>query len=212
LRLDNTVFGNNWFMYEAFVKLRNFLFRSKPLYHEFQSRVPKDAFVLDVGSGPGTFVKHLQKRTQNFVAFDISWNFVRKAKQRFPNNQVIQASGYTIPFKDKSFDVVTVVGVLHHVPNPPQVIDECIRVAKDKVLILDMKAHEEKWLRFLEDVYWFLFDHGVSYYTIKQWEKYTGKNWKTGFKPTILIEIDKKELLKRQAMLEKKAKSNKQGG
>lgn len=209
MRLDNTVFGNNWWMYEAFVKIRRFLFRSKSLYRQFQEKIPKDAFILDIGSGPGTFLKDLtKKRTTNFVAFDISWNFVKKMKQRFSKNTIMQASGYNLPFKDKSFEVVTIVGVLHHVPEPPKVIEEAIRVAKDKVLILDMKAHEEKWLRFLEDVYWWLFDHGVSYYTIKDWEKHASKNWVAGFKPTILIEIDKKELLRRQE-LQKKAKSNK---
>jgi len=45
------------------------------------------------------------------------------------------ASGNKLPFKDKSFDVVSCVSTLDHVPNPKKAFEEVCRVAKKYVLI-----------------------------------------------------------------------------
>lgn len=50
---------------------------------------------------------------------------------------LIQASGETLPFADDSFDVVSEFSVLHHVPNPSDVITEMLRVARRGVVIVD---------------------------------------------------------------------------
>jgi len=50
---------------------------------------------------------------------------------------IIRATGETLPFADASFDVVCEFAVLHHVPNPQEVVREMLRVAKKAVFISD---------------------------------------------------------------------------
>jgi SAM-dependent methyltransferase len=50
---------------------------------------------------------------------------------------IMQGSGDALPFADKSFDVVTAFGVLHHVSHPARLIHEMTRVARRAVFISD---------------------------------------------------------------------------
>ena len=48
--------------------------------------------------------------------------------------------GHTIPYPDKSFDVVILADVLHHASDPQNLICECARVAKRVLIIKDHKV------------------------------------------------------------------------
>ena len=50
---------------------------------------------------------------------------------------LICGTGLSLPFADKSFDVVCEFATLHHVPRPDIVVREMLRVAKKAVLISD---------------------------------------------------------------------------
>ena len=45
--------------------------------------------------------------------------------------------GKKIPFKDKQFDVVIAIFALHHTGNPKEMLKECIRVARSKVILAE---------------------------------------------------------------------------
>lgn len=45
--------------------------------------------------------------------------------------------GEKIPFKDKQFDVVIAIFALHHTDNPKEMLKECIRVARSKVILAE---------------------------------------------------------------------------
>ena len=45
--------------------------------------------------------------------------------------------GKKIPFKDKQFDVVIAIFALHHTDNPKEMLKECIRVARSKVILAE---------------------------------------------------------------------------
>ncbi len=45
--------------------------------------------------------------------------------------------GKKIPFKDKQFDVVIAIFALHHTDNPKEMLKECIRVARYKVILAE---------------------------------------------------------------------------
>jgi SAM-dependent methyltransferase len=45
--------------------------------------------------------------------------------------------GLKLPFPDRSFDSVVLIDVLHHADDPPALLAEAARVAKDHVLIKD---------------------------------------------------------------------------
>jgi ubiquinone/menaquinone biosynthesis C-methylase UbiE len=97
--------------------------------------------VLDVGTGTGravTYLAHAHPR-----AFIVGVEPVAEllalaaAKPDADRASLASASGYRLPFADKSFDAVCQFGVLHHVKDPNAVVREMLRVAKRAVFLSD---------------------------------------------------------------------------
>jgi ubiquinone/menaquinone biosynthesis C-methylase UbiE len=99
--------------------------------------------VLDVGCGHGYLTKKLQEALpkHKFVGADV----VVRPGAAVP---VSAYDGKRLPFEDETFDVVMAVDVLHHAEDPPQLLRECCRVARDFVLIKDHTCEGlYDWLR-----------------------------------------------------------------
>jgi ubiquinone/menaquinone biosynthesis C-methylase UbiE len=80
---------------------------------------PRNGRVIDVGCGDGLFARQLAARAAWGVALDSDPAQVRLAKARCAdraNVAVLQADGQAMPFPDGSFDVVTSLAVIHHLP------------------------------------------------------------------------------------------------
>jgi len=109
------------------VRLHKTLFTLKRL-------VKNNARILDVGCGDATVLSSLN-RGERFGT-DISSTILDYAAAN-KGIRLTQAYGDHLPFADNSFDVVTCMEVLEHVPNPPDIIAELRRVTKrdGKVLI-----------------------------------------------------------------------------
>lgn len=92
--------------------------------------------VLDVGCAQGRSTFHLADLPIEVVGFDVSKGCIRKGAERNRlqrpaadlNFLCADVSGF--PFRDQSFDVVLVYGVLHHVESPPSVCREIGRVLR----------------------------------------------------------------------------------
>jgi SAM-dependent methyltransferase len=54
-----------------------------------------------------------------------------------------------VPIADASIDVVLLSQVLHHATDPLQALKEAARIASPggRVLILDLREHQEEWVR-----------------------------------------------------------------
>jgi ubiquinone/menaquinone biosynthesis C-methylase UbiE len=91
--------------------------------------------VLDVGCGFGEFANYIQQneKTPQGVSVIGAEKYVR------PNTliEVKEITGERIPFNDNSFDCVLLLDVLHHEHNWTHLLDECIRVSKNLVIIKD---------------------------------------------------------------------------
>ena len=87
------------------------------------SVIPAGASVLDVGAGDGSLDRQqLEIRPDvRITGIDV----VIRPRTLIP---VLRFDGQSIPFPDKSFDVVMFVDVLHHASNPDQLIKEASRV------------------------------------------------------------------------------------
>ncbi len=101
--------------------------------------------ILDVGCGDAT-VLSLLNRAGRFGT-DISQTILGFAAEN-EGIELAQAYGDYLPFANDSFDVVTCMEVLEHVPDPSVIIGELTRVAKPggKVLITVPIA---SWWRFI---------------------------------------------------------------
>jgi len=85
--------------------------------------------VLDAGCGNGKYLGANSKLW--FTGFDITVGLLNICRQR--GFEVLVADNTKLPFKDKSFDAVVCIAVLHHIATPNrrlQAIQEMARVLK----------------------------------------------------------------------------------
>ena len=79
--------------------------------------------VLDVGTGPATFAIKLAKENNlHVVCVDVSKRFLRIAKSRIEdqkasmNVSLLVTSADSLPFREESFDAITSIYTIHHLP------------------------------------------------------------------------------------------------
>jgi SAM-dependent methyltransferase len=95
--------------------------------------------VLDVGCGTGrglAWVAQINPKVQ-LNGLEPSDSMLSIAAQKVSGANLCQGSGENIPFVDKSIDLVTATGIMHHVDDPARVIAEMFRVARKAILISD---------------------------------------------------------------------------
>ena len=130
-----------------------------------------DRSVLNVGCGPNVNAPYLEydlKKVKSFYALDLSYNFVKQASDQnlFSMSNFSVASVYKLPFKNNTFDVVLLPFVLHHLPDHlDKALQECLRVSKKYVIIFDHVVSDNKFIAFLQNLYWNLFDGVFTAYT-----------------------------------------------
>jgi SAM-dependent methyltransferase len=90
--------------------------------------------VLDVGCGPGGFTAVLAETAGETVGLDVSESWVDAANRTFEARgskaRAVLGSGAALPFEVASFDVVTLIDVLHHLDEPKSVLAETRRVLR----------------------------------------------------------------------------------
>jgi len=97
--------------------------------------------LLDVGCNVGEFLAQCRRERPNLrlAGIDINHSAVAKAQIRLPGVEIHQGFGYELPFADSSFDCVTCIEVIEHVPaaQRPMLVAEIRRVLRPGgVLIL----------------------------------------------------------------------------
>jgi ubiquinone/menaquinone biosynthesis C-methylase UbiE len=103
--------------------------------------------VLDVGCGTGRFIDALPPR-YHAIGIDVSEGMLDLARRK--GIEVVRAGADSIPFGDRSFDLVTTFAVLHHLIDPEVVraaLSEMARVVKPggAVLVWDHNPLNPYW-------------------------------------------------------------------
>ena len=104
---------------------------------------------LDVGSGSGDIAEAIQRLSPTnpvgVMALDRDPTAVASARRR--SLSVVQGDALRLPFDDRSVDLVLAVKFAHHFHGPAldRLVGEMARVARHRVLILDIRRH---WLAY----------------------------------------------------------------
>jgi SAM-dependent methyltransferase len=93
--------------------------------------------ILEVGCGEGRQLVAIGSRYPgaDLVGLDLPDAQLEQAWRDVPAAQLVQGSALSLPFADKSFDLVMAVEVIEHLPDPEQALREIARVASDAVVI-----------------------------------------------------------------------------
>ncbi len=99
--------------------------------------IPKDSRILEVGCNTGMQLICLQKMGfTNLYGIEIQPYAVTKSREYSKGINIIEGSGFDIPFKDGFFDLVCTNGVLIHIApeNLSLIMAEMVRCSKKYIL------------------------------------------------------------------------------
>jgi SAM-dependent methyltransferase len=114
--------------------------------------------VADIGCGEGYLTLEASRWASKVIAVDRSAAVLKKAQalagRRGVRNVVWKRGEIEkLPLKDESVDVALLSQALHHAADPDAALAEAARilVPGGRVLVLDLREHEQEWVRKLGD-------------------------------------------------------------
>ena len=100
--------------------------------------------VLDVGTGSGIFAEGFAEKISTVAGIDANPEMVKASKELVPGANFQVAAAESIPFADKSFDLVFLGLVLHEADDPHKALSESKRCAKRAVVVLEWPYKQEE--------------------------------------------------------------------
>ena len=93
--------------------------------------------LLDVGIGSALFAERFSKKNIKVAGVDSNPEMLEASKDYLPDSELKLAPAETLPFNDKSFDMVFMGLILHEVDDYKKVLEEAARVSVQQVAILE---------------------------------------------------------------------------
>jgi ArsR family transcriptional regulator len=110
--------------------------------------------VADLGCGEGYLTVEAARWASRVIAVDRSEIVLRRARglaRRRRVHNVIWKRGELdkLPIRDAFVDVALLSQALHHAKHPSRAVQEAARITKPRgrVLVLDLRAHQEEWVK-----------------------------------------------------------------
>ena len=102
-----------------------------------ESLMPRERLdsMLDAGCGDGSQCEYFSARFRRVVGCDISLSRVQFAQQHSPNAKFLSAALPDLPFRPRSFDIVTLCEVLEHMEEPVVVLRQLATVSRRYLLV-----------------------------------------------------------------------------
>lgn len=129
----------------------NFGMTKTEMNEEFLSGIDKNARILEVGCNIGLQLLGLQRMGfTNLYGIELQEYAVEKAKANTKGINIIQGSGFDLPFKDGYFDLVYTAGVLIHIDpkDHAKFMSEMIRCSKKYIWGFEYYSEEPKQLNY----------------------------------------------------------------
>jgi ubiquinone/menaquinone biosynthesis C-methylase UbiE len=99
--------------------------------------------VLDVGTGSGIFAQAFAERGLKVTGMDANPAMLEAAQSYVPDGAFRLGVAEDLPFSDQSFDLISMVHVLHETDDALKALQEAHRVAKRRVVVVEWPYHED---------------------------------------------------------------------
>lgn len=130
-RYDDWSWQRFWRMAEAPIAVRELL-RGKP--RRF----------LDIGSGTGSYIRHLRDLKVDGVGLDISEEMLKIARLKLgPHGALVQGDARFLPFAPRSFSSILMARVLSHISEVDMAFSEVSRVLKSSGTFVLTDVHPD---------------------------------------------------------------------
>ena len=110
--------------------------------------------VADIGCGDGYLTLEAARWARTVYGVDRSNQVLERAKalaarRRVTNVQWKKGDLARLPLRDGSVDIVVLSQALHHAVDPDAALAEAVRILRPngRVLVLDLREHEQAWVR-----------------------------------------------------------------
>jgi len=102
--------------------------------------------ILEVGCGGQGYANRFKGTGINYTGLDITPEYLRLARENFPEFRFIDGDAREMPFDDKSFEVSFSNNLLLHLipEDAEKVFREMLRVTRKAVIIISLFAEEDK--------------------------------------------------------------------
>ncbi len=94
------------------------------------SMVPKNADVLDVGTGDGVLAEILLEKVKTFIGLDISEGRISRCSNTYKKGNFIIADAEDLPFKEESFDCMVASELIEHLIEPERFLLSSFQVLR----------------------------------------------------------------------------------
>lgn len=141
--MEKNFWDRNAKIYDKFMK------KDASAYEQMYSLIRpavKNKDVLELATGTGLIAKNISGSARTIEATDASEEMINIAKTDNNSSKIhfsVQ-NMFSLPYADKSFDVVIVANALHIIPTPEKALKEIKRVLKDDgILIAPTFTHSD---------------------------------------------------------------------
>ncbi|VVB90093.1 Putative arsenite methyltransferase [uncultured archaeon] len=112
-----------------------------------KSGAAKNDRVLDIATGAGFLALEFAKKADTVIGCDLTRNMLVKAREKektsgLDNTGFLLSDVESLPFPDKSFDIVSCKFAFHHFPDPEKALLEMKRVCRNRIVLVDGVSSE----------------------------------------------------------------------
>jgi len=129
------------------------------------SGLREDFIVLDLAGGTGDMVKLMRSKISNkgsIILSDINWSMLKEGRNRLIDEgvedvQIAQIDAQYLPFKDNTFDLITIAFGLRNVTDKKAALESILSSLKPggKLMILEFSRPTNEFFRELYDIFSF---------------------------------------------------------
>lgn len=129
------------------------------VFRQIENFFPKPGRVLDIGCGPGFFLKVAKDKGWQIWGVDLSPKAVEKSRQFLGTKKIYNQPLEKVKFLSNYFDLVSIFQTIEHIEKPLNLLREVRRILKPAGFLIISTPNASGWQAKLMGKRWFSYRH-----------------------------------------------------